>query len=108
MFEVRDFRLWWALFVFFAVLSILALQRGYRRWRRVRPYVAAASAAERVTEARRIRREGWRLASMAVSLAAMTGLVFAALLDAPPALLALLRAVAVVGVLAVVGLGLRR
>jgi len=104
---VRDFRLWWALFVFFAVLCVLALQRGYRRWRRALALVAGVRRPNRV-ELVRLRREGWRLASMALSLVAMTALVFAVLLEAPPALLVLLRVGAVAGVLGVVGLSLRR
>ena len=95
------------MFVFFAVLCVLALQRGYRRWQRVLPYVAM-SGPERAARERRVRREGWRLASMAVSLLAMTALVFAALLNAPPALLLALRSTAVLGVLGVVALSLRR
>jgi hypothetical protein len=104
---VRDFRLWWALFVFFAVLCVLALQRGYRRWRRALALVEGARRPNRV-ELARIRREGWRLACMALSLVAMTALVFAVLLDAPPALQVALRVAAVAGVLGVVGLSLRR
>jgi hypothetical protein len=105
---MRDFRVWWALFVFFAVLCVLALQRGYRRWRRLLPLVAAVPGPQRAVQERRLRREGWRLASMAASLLAMTALVFAALLGAPPALVLALRAAAVGGVLGVIGLGLRR
>jgi len=105
---MSDFRLWWALFVFFAVLCVLALQRGYRRWRRVLPLVAAVPDSERAAHERRLRREGWRLASMAGSLLAMTALVFAALLGSPPVLLLALRAAAVGGVLGVIGLSLRR
>jgi hypothetical protein len=45
---------------------------------------------------------------MAASLLAMTALVFAALLDAPPALLLALRAAAIGGVLGVIWLSLRR
>ena len=74
----------------------------------MRPFLANASPKERAAQERRLRREGWRLASMAVSLVAMTALVFAALLDAPPVLLVLLRVTAVAGVLGVVGLSLDR
>jgi hypothetical protein len=105
---MRDFQAWWALFVFFAVLCVLALQRGYRRWRRVLSLVAAVPAAERAAQERRLRREGWRLACMAASLLAMTALVFAALLGAPRALLLALRAAAIGGVLGVIWLSLRR
>ena len=38
---VRDFRMWWALFVFFGVLSVLAVQQSYRRWRQARAALAA-------------------------------------------------------------------
>ena len=105
---MRDFRLWWALFVFFLVLCVLALQHGYRRWRRARSVVAAVPGLADADRVRRLRREGWRLASMATSLVAMTALVFAALLGASAPLLLALRATAVVGVLGVVLLSLRR
>jgi hypothetical protein len=105
---MRDFRLWWALFVFFAVLCVLALQHGHRRWRRARSVIAAVPGLAGAERERRLRREGWRLASMAVSLVAMTALVFAALLGAPAPLLLGLRATAVVGVLGVIVLSLRR
>jgi fatty acid desaturase len=105
---MRDFRIWWGLFVTFAVLSLLAVQRGYRRWRIAREALdrIALPGAER--HRRRLRREGWRLAWMAVGLITMTALVFAALLGAPaPAILGL-RVTAVVAVAAVVGLSLLR
>lgn len=105
---MRDFRLWWALFVFFLVLCVLALQHGYRRWRRAQTVVAAAPGLAGADRERQLRREGWRLASMAVSLIAMTALVFAALLGGPAPLLFALRATAVVGVLGVVVLSFRR
>jgi hypothetical protein len=88
---VSDFRVWWALFVFFAVLSVLVLQQGYRRWRHLRG-----------------RREGWRLACMAASLLVMTALVFAGVTGAPRELLVPLQFLAVVFVAAVVVLSLRR
>ena len=88
---MHDFRLWWALFVFFGVLSVLAVRQAYRRWRR---------AGEP--------REGLRFACMALSVVTMTALVFAALLRAPAAMLAALRALAVVAVAGVVWLSLRR
>jgi len=105
---VRDFRLWWALFVFFAVLSVIVVQRGYRRWRSGRDALSATGTQAFGTLDRRLRREGWRLASMALSVLAMTMLVFAALLGAPRGLLLALRSVAVAGVAAVVWLSLRR
>ncbi len=88
---LRDYRLWWALFVFFAILSVLAMQSRYRRWRR-------AGGRPRV--------EGWRLLLMMVSLLAMTGLVFAVLLEAPMTLLFPLQVLALVSVLGVLLLSL--
>jgi hypothetical protein len=105
---MRDFRLWWALFVFFGVLCVLALQHGYRRWRRVRSAIALVPGVAGADRERHLRREGWRLASMAVSLVVMTALVFAALLGAPAALLLGLRATAVVAVVGVIALSIRR
>jgi hypothetical protein len=104
---VRDFRLWWALFVFFGVLSVLAVQQGYRRWRRASDAVAAASGPG-WDERRRLRREGIRLTCMAASVITMTALVFAALLRAPAAVLIGLRLLAVAGVAGVIWLSVRR
>ncbi|MGN6393463.1 MAG: hypothetical protein ACTHM9_14640 [Gemmatimonadales bacterium] len=105
---MRDFRLWWGLFVFFAVLSVLVVQRGYRRWRSARDALAAAGTPVLQALEGRVRREGWRLASMGMSVVAMTALVFAALLGASRELLLALRWVAVGGVAAVVWLSFRR
>jgi hypothetical protein len=105
---VRDFRLWWALFVFFGVLSVLAVQQGYRRWRRAWDAVAAASGPGRDEGRRRLRREGIRLTCMAASVITMTALVFAALLRAPAAVLIGLRLLAVAGVAGVIWLSVRR
>ena len=105
---MRDFRLWWALFVFFGVLSVLAVQQGYRRWRRASDAVAAASGPGRDEQQRRLRREGIRLTWMALSVITMTALVFAALLRAPAAVLIGLRLLAVAGVTGVVWLSVRR
>ena len=105
---MRDFRLWWALFVFFAALSILAVQRGYRRWTRARAALAARPLAERELLGPRLQREGWRLACMAASLVALTALVFAALLGAPAAALLALRLVAIGAVGGVLWLSLIR
>jgi hypothetical protein len=104
---VGDFRLWWALFVFFAVLSVIVVQRGYRRWRSARDLLSAPGAPALRALDRRVRREGWRLACMVVSVVAMTALVFAALMGAPRALLLTLRIVAMAGVAAVLWLSLR-
>ena len=105
---MRDFRMWWALFVFFGVLSVLAVQQGYRRWRRAWEAVAAASGPGQGQRQRRLRREGIRLSCMALSVITMTALVFAALLRAPAAVLVGLRLVAVAGVAGVVWLSVRR
>jgi hypothetical protein len=88
---VRDFRVWWALFVFFGVLSVLAVRAAYRRWRRGgNP------------------RDGRRFACMALSVVTMTALVFAAVQGAPAGLLLALRVLAVAGVAGVVWFSLRR
>jgi hypothetical protein len=105
---VRDFRLWWGLFVFFGVLSVLVVQQGYRRRAQVREALAARSGPERAALDRRLRREGWRLACMALSLVAMTALVFAALLGAPRAVVLVLRVLAMAAVAVVVWLTARR
>jgi hypothetical protein len=105
---VRDFRVWWGLFVFFAVLSVLAVQRGYRRWTRARAAVAEHPLAERAPLDRRLRREGWRLACMAAGLVSMTALVFAALLGAPAAAMLALRVAALASVGGVLWLSLIR
>jgi hypothetical protein len=105
---VRDYRLWWGLFVFFAVLSVLVVQRGYRRWRRLNALLPDLPAPRREEAARGVRLEGWRLACMAGSLVAMTALVFAALFGVAPVVLLLLRIIAISGVLGVVILGVRR
>jgi hypothetical protein len=104
---VRDFRVWWALFVFFGVLSVLAVQQGYRRWRRARKALAVGADSGAMAR-RRLRREGLRLACMAVSVIAMTALVFGALLRAPGGVLLGLRVLAVAGVVGVVWLSVRR
>jgi hypothetical protein len=102
-----DYRLWWALFVFFAVLSVLVVQRRYSRWQRAKAGLHELPNALRAAQQRRIRLEGWRLVLMATSLGVMTGLVFGAFLGAPAPVLLLLRALAILGVLGVVLLGLR-
>ncbi len=65
------------------------------------------TGVERAEQAARLRREGWRLVLMTVSLAAMTALVFAVLLGGPPALLVSLRLLALFAVLGVLVLSLR-
>ncbi|MEP6688945.1 MAG: hypothetical protein ABJC36_11405 [Gemmatimonadales bacterium] len=91
LFAVRDFRMWWALFVFFGVLSVLMVRQAYRRWRQGGQV-----------------RDGLRFACMAASVVTMTGLVFAALMRAPVELLWGLRALAVAAVGGVVWFSLRR
>ena len=103
---MRDYRVWWALFVFFAVLSVLVVQHRYRGWRRA-SRILAGTGPGRDEQRRRLRLEGWRLLLMAGSVLAMTGLVFAVFLEAPAALLLALRIVALAAVLGVVLLSLR-
>lgn len=105
---MRDFRIWWALFVFFGALSVLAVQQGYRRWRRAWDAVAAASGPGQAERQRQLRREGLRLSCMAASVITMTALVFAALLRAPAPVLVGLRVLAVACVTGVVWLSVRR
>jgi hypothetical protein len=104
---VRDYRAWWALFVFFAGLSILVVQRRYQRWRRARRLLHEVDPRERGKASRRIRLEGWRLVLMTVSVLAMTGVVVTVFWPGPPVLLEALRLLALVGVLGVLLLSLR-
>lgn len=105
---MRDYRIWWALFVFFAVLSLLAVQHRYRRWRTAGRALRELSGPELTTLARRWRIEAWRLVLMVVAIVAMTGVVFAAVLEGPPTLILLLRVLAVASVVGVLLLGFRR
>ncbi|HUR95700.1 MAG TPA: hypothetical protein VMY76_14040 [Gemmatimonadales bacterium] len=105
---MRDFRLWWGLFVAFAVLSVLVVQRGYRRWLVARDVLDGADPVRRAEFARRLRREAWRLAWMIVSLVTMTALAFAAVVGAPPSIILGLRIAAVASVAAVLVLSLLR
>jgi hypothetical protein len=104
---LRDYRLWWALFVFFAALSLLVVQYRYRRWRRASRLLLRLVGPDQAEQVRRLRLEAWRLALMTVSLLVMTGLVFAVLWHAPPALLFPLRLLALLAVLGVLLLSLR-
>jgi hypothetical protein len=104
---LRDYRFWWALYVFFAILGMLVVQRRYRWWRRAKEAVAGLTGEARLEPTRRVRLEAWRLALMTASLLVMTGLVFGVLLGAPPALVLILRLLAILSVLGVVVLGLR-
>jgi hypothetical protein len=103
-----DFRLWWALFVFFAILSLLVVQRRYRRWREAKSALPQLTGPERQMVARRVQLEGWRLLLMIGSIVAMTVLVFGVFLGAPTGVLQLLRGIAVIGVLGVLALGFWR
>jgi hypothetical protein len=105
---VRDYRVWWGLFVLFAVLSLIELQRRLRAWRAARAAVDRLQLGAASEARRRLRREAWRLGWMTVSLVGLTALVFAAVLGAPPAAILLLRLVAVAAVGLVVGLSFFR
>jgi hypothetical protein len=87
----------WFLFVLFAVLSIVVLQRGIATWRR---NDAALRAAGGGTPDLRRRHAIARLRLLALggSLIAMTALVFAVLMRAPPLLVVFLQASAIFGV----------
>ena len=104
---MRDYRVWWALFVFFAVLSVLVVQRRYRRWRQAASILAQIGPAGD-EQRRRLRLEGWRLILMIVSLLVMTGLVFAVFLQLPAVVLLTLRVVALASVSGLVVLSLQR
>jgi hypothetical protein len=104
--SLRDFRVWWGLFVFFAIISLLVIQSRYRRWRKAH-LLPDLPGVPRAEQSRRLRREGWRLGLMTTSLLVMTGLVFAVFLGAPPTVVALLRTLALVGVVGLLLLSLR-
>ena len=104
---MRDFRLWWVLFVFFAGLSVVVIQRGYQRWRRARRLLPEVNPREQAEVNRRIRLEGWRLVLMTVSVLAMSGVVVTVFWPGPTVLLEVLRLLALVGVLGVLLLSLR-
>jgi hypothetical protein len=104
---VRDFRVWWVLYVFFAGLSVLVVQRRYQRWRRASRLLHEVDPRERAEVNRRIRLEGWLLALMTVSLVAMSGVVVTVFWPGPTALLEVLRLVALLGVVGVLLLSLR-
>jgi hypothetical protein len=104
---VRDFRVWWVLFVFFAGLSVLVVQRRYQRWRRASRLAHEVDPRERAEVDRKIRLEGWRLVLMTVSLVAMSGVVVTVFWPGPTAVLELLRLVALLGVVGVLLLSVR-
>jgi hypothetical protein len=104
---VRDVRIWWALFVFFAALSVLVVQRLYRRWRGAKRLAAEADPRLRAELDRRLRLEGWRLALMALSILVMSGVVVTVFWPGPAALLGILRVVALLAVVGVLVLSVR-
>jgi hypothetical protein len=104
---VRDFRVWWVLFVFFAGLSVLVIQRRYQRWRGAKRLVHEVDPRQQGEVSRRIRLEGWRLVLMTVSLLAMSGVVMTVFWPGPTALLEVLRLLALLGVVGVLLLSLR-
>ena len=94
------------LFVFFAGLSVVVIQRGYQRWRRARRLLPEVDPRARAEVRRRIRLEGWRLVLMTVSVLAMGGVVVTVFWPGPTALLEALRLLALLGVLGVLLLSL--
>jgi hypothetical protein len=104
---VRDFRIWWVLFVFFAGLSVLVVQRRFQRWRRVRGLLHEVDLREQAEVSRWVRLEGWRLVLMTISLLAMSGAVVTVFWPGPTALLDVLRLLALLGVVGVLLLSLR-
>jgi hypothetical protein len=104
---VRDVRIWWGLFVFFAALSVLVVQRRYHRWHVAKRQAAEADPRVRAVLDRRLRLEGWRLVLMAVSILAMSGVVVTVFWPGPAALLEILRVVALLAVVGVLVLSVR-
>ena len=104
---MRDVRIWWALFVFFAGLSVLVVQRRYHHWRGAKRLAAEADPLLRAEFDRRLRLEGWRLVLMALSILAMSGVVVTVFWSGPAALLEILRVVALLAVVGVLVLSLR-
>ncbi len=95
---MRDFRVWWALFVSCAALSVLVVQRRYLRWRTARRLLPEVDPRQRPQVSRRIPLEGWRLVLMTVSLLAMSGVVVTVFWPGPAALLDALRLLALLAV----------
>lgn len=104
---MRDFRIWWVLFVFFAGLSVLVVQRRYRRWRRARRLFHEVDPRHQAEVNRRIRLEGWRVVLMTVSILAMSGVVVTVFWPGPTVVLEVLRLLALLGVIGVLLLSLR-
>jgi hypothetical protein len=104
---VRDYRIWWGLFVFFAALSVLVVQYRYHRWRRAKRLLPEVDPRRRGEADRKVRLEGWRLVLMAVSVLAMSGAVMTVFWPGPAALLDVLRLVALLAVVGVLLLSMR-
>lgn len=104
---MHDYRFWWTLFVFFAALCVLAVQRRYRWWRRAKDALGELGGELRIEQTRRVQLEGWRVALMTAALLVMTGLVFGVFLGAPRTLMLTLRLLAILSVLGIVLLSLR-
>jgi hypothetical protein len=104
---LRDYRIWWALFVFFAAIGVVVIQYRYRRWRRASRLLAGFTGVRQTEQARLVRLEGWRLVFMTASLLVMTALVFALFLGASAAVLGVLRVLALLTVLGLVLLSFR-
>lgn len=92
-----DYRILWALFVVFTVLSIVVLRRGARAWRRNDDALRALGGGTPDLR-RRHQLDRLRLVALGGSLVAMTALVFAVLLGAPPLFVLFLQASAIFGV----------
>ena len=104
---MRDVRIWWGLFVFFAAMSVMVVQRRYARWRVAKRLAAEAEPRMRAEVERRLRLEGWRLVLMAVSILAMGGIVVTVFWPGPAALLEVLRVIALLAVMGVLLLSVR-
>jgi uncharacterized membrane protein len=106
-FGVRDVRIWWGLFVLFAAMSVLVVQRSYHRWRAAKRLAAESEPRMRAEVERRLRLEGWRLVLMGLSILAMSGIVVTVFWPGPAALLEVLRVVALLAVIGVLLLSVR-
>ena len=104
---MRDYRVWWALFVFFAAFCVIVIRYRHRRWRRASRLLANLAGARRTEQARLLRLEGWRLLLMTASLLVMTCLVFAVFLGASATVLGVLRLLALLAVLGLLLLSIK-
>jgi hypothetical protein len=95
------------LFVFFAGLSVLVVQRRYRRWLTARRLLPEVDPRRSKQVRRWIRLEAWRLALMTISLLAMSGVVVTVFWPGPRQLLDVLRLLALLAVGGVLLLTLR-